>query len=142
MPFPLLKMASITYHHQPHRLLRSGRILAKHAKAIGRQTVDWNLVVLKSFKTLLSATSNSTAILDLPVSAMRVILFERGCPEQRPRGAGGAALVAPKQARGRPKRHGFGGWKKNAPPPPPLALLPPQMTPETAKSPRERVPRI
>jgi hypothetical protein len=25
--------------------------------------------------------------------------FERDCPEQRPRGAGGAALAAPKQAR-------------------------------------------
>jgi hypothetical protein len=40
------------YHHQTtspiNRLLRSGRILAKHAKAIDRQAVDWNLVVLKS----------------------------------------------------------------------------------------------
>ena len=43
------------YHHQPHQLLRSGRILAKHAKAIGRQAVDWNLVVSQLFKALLSA---------------------------------------------------------------------------------------
>jgi hypothetical protein len=71
-------------------------------------------------------------VLDLPVRcdalvAMRVIFFERGCLEQRPRGAGGAALVAPKQARGRPKRPPGGGRKKPPPPPRPAPLLP-QMT--------------
>jgi hypothetical protein len=36
------------YHHQPHQLLRSGRILANQANLVDRPAVDWNLVVLKS----------------------------------------------------------------------------------------------
>jgi hypothetical protein len=77
------------YHHQPHQLLRSGRILAKHAKAIDRQAVDWNLVVggpkkrtlaiaVHTFKTLLLSAALrpiQQLISDLPVSAMRGILF-------------------------------------------------------------------
>jgi hypothetical protein len=46
--FPPLQMTSDQCHHQPHQLLRSGRILAKQAKPVGRPAVDWNLVVLKS----------------------------------------------------------------------------------------------
>jgi hypothetical protein len=83
-------------------------------------------ITLQSFKALFLATPyeqfNSLFWIDRQ-DAMRVIYFERCCPEQRPRGAGGAALVAPKQARS-----------------PPRAT--PAVTPETAKSPREgeRVP--
>jgi hypothetical protein len=58
--------------------------------------------------------------------------FEQICQEQRPRGAGGAALVAPKQARGRLKRPTRAVRKKR--PPPATSAV----TPETAKSPRER----
>jgi hypothetical protein len=81
--------------------------------------------------------SNSTAYFR-STGEMRCasVYFERGCPEQRPRGAGGAALVAPKQAaRGRPKRPPWRREKKNAPPP----RATPAITPETAKSPREIV---
>jgi hypothetical protein len=47
--------ATDQYHHQPHQLLRSGRILANFAKhsiarpilSIARLSLDWNLVVLK-----------------------------------------------------------------------------------------------
>jgi hypothetical protein len=36
-PFP---PANGQYHHQPHQLLRSGRILAKQANPVDRQAVD------------------------------------------------------------------------------------------------------
>jgi hypothetical protein len=63
--------------------------------------------------------------------------FERGCLEQRPRGAGGAALASCAQTGpGPPKAPPWRREKKNANPP----RATPAVTPETAKSPRERVP--
>jgi hypothetical protein len=72
------------YHHQLHQLLLSGRILAKYAKAIGRQAVDWNLVVLKSalwqsqhklLRHFSALRYDQFNVLDLPVSAIRLVLF-------------------------------------------------------------------
>jgi hypothetical protein len=59
------------YHHQPYQLLRSGRILANQTKAIDRQAVDWNLVVLK-----IALSQSQYKLLRHPSAVLRSALLQ------------------------------------------------------------------
>jgi hypothetical protein len=139
-PFPLLQLLASTTTSPINCSAPVEYWQTKPKLLVVRLSIGIALVVLKSalrqsqYKLLrhflaLRYDQFKTAILDLPVSAMRgacvSFYFERGAhPEQRPRSRGGwGGPIAPKQARGRPKRPPGGGRKKTPPP----ALLPQQM---------------
>jgi hypothetical protein len=132
-----------------NQLLRSGRILAKISQTFDRQAVGCNLAVLKSALSQphCSHCKVQASFLAPPYEQFNsLILVEGACdsrhPEQRPRGAGGAggaALVAPTQARARPKRPHGGGEKKC--PPTPLARYY-RSNPRDSQEPAGKSPRI